>query len=93
MHVNYLGILLNATSDPGGLGWILKPLFLSSQGADASGLWLMLKAVKIFFFPFSEWGQSNGPFWIQEDLANILQEGRMWFGRREGLKGQTNWSV
>lgn len=51
--MNYLGILLNATSDPGGLGWILKPLFLSSQGADASRLWLMLKAVEDFFPPFS----------------------------------------
>ena len=43
-----------------------------------------------FFFSFSEWGQSNGPFWIREDLASILQEGRMWFGKRERLKGQTN---
>lgn len=51
VRVNYLGILLNATSDPGGPGWILKPLFLSSQGADASGLWIMLKAVEDFFFP------------------------------------------
>lgn len=67
--MNYPGILLNATSDPGGLGWILKPLFLSSQGADDSGLWLMLKAVDDFFFSPSVSGVS---------LMGLSGSGRIW---------------
>lgn len=94
VHMNYLGILLNANSDSGGLGWGRESeilyFLISSQGADAAGLWTMLsKTVEEVCF-FSEWSQSREPSWSQEDLASVLREGRMWFGEREGLKGQSN---
>jgi hypothetical protein len=40
-----------------------------------------------------EWDQSKEPSRSQENLARILQEGRMWFDGIERLKRQSNQPV
>lgn len=67
--------------------------FISFLGAGAAGLWTILSKVVEVVSSANGVNLRSLPGTRRIWLASVFQEGRMWLGEKEGLKGQSNQPV